>query len=71
MKENQTKLYRNEQVAAKVTDYAFAHSTRLPAHITKHHAWGSEQKDAAYMISPLQAQFQVWIAKAIGAKRSK
>jgi hypothetical protein len=23
------------------------------------------------MISPLQAQFQVWFAKALGAKRSK
>lgn len=72
MKENYTKLYPNEQVALAVGDYAYAHSTKLPKHITDHHAWGIESQERAnYMISPLQAQFQVWFAKAMGAKRSE
>jgi hypothetical protein len=72
MKENYTQLYPNEQVATAVGDYAFNHSTKLPKHISDHHAWGVQSQERAnYMISPLQAQFQVWLAKAIGAKRSK
>jgi hypothetical protein len=72
MKDNYTRLYPNEQVAIAVGDYAFNHSTKLPKHITDHHAWGVEsQERASYMISPLQAQFQVWFAKALGAKRSE
>jgi len=71
MKENYTELYPNEQVATAVGDYAYEHSTKLPKHITDHHAWGSAtQEKANYMISPFQAQFHVWIAKAVGAKRS-
>jgi len=70
MKENYTQLYPNEQVATAVGDYSFEHSTKLPKHITDHHAWGSStQEKANYMISPFQAQFHVWIAKAVGAKR--
>jgi predicted O-methyltransferase YrrM len=39
-------------------------------HISAHHAWGTDNHELAnYMISPLQAQFQLWMAKAIGAKR--
>lgn len=70
MKDNGTHLYPNKQVSKKVTEYAFEHSTELPDHVTKHHAWGSEQPMAGFMISPFQAQFQIWIAKALGAKRS-
>lgn len=70
MKENYTQLYTNEIVATAVGDYAFAHSTKLPKHIVDHHAWGIEsQEKANYMISPFQAEFQVWLAKAVGAKR--
>ncbi|KAG0650414.1 O-methyltransferase 6 [Hyphodiscus hymeniophilus] len=70
MKENYTQLYPNEQVALAVGDYAFSHSSKLPKHITEHHAWGVESQERAnYMISPLQAQFQIWFAKAMGAKR--
>ena len=72
MKENYTQLYPNEQVATAVGDYSFEHSTKLPKHVTDHHAWGvASQEKANYMISPLQAQFQVWMAKAVGARRSK
>jgi hypothetical protein len=71
MKENYTQLYPNEQVAIAVGDYALAHSTKLPQHLLDHHAWGAEtQEKPSYMISPLQAEFQVWFAKAMGAKRS-
>ncbi|KAH8810806.1 O-methyltransferase-like protein [Xylogone sp. PMI_703] len=70
MKENYTELYPNKEVAQRVGDYAFQHSTKLPQHITNFHAWGSENHEMAkYMISPLQAQFQVWVAQALGAKR--
>jgi len=71
MKENYTELYPNEQVAKNVGDYSTAHSTPLPPHITAYHAKGSEHERSGYMISPFQAQFQLWFAKAFGAKRSK
>lgn len=71
MKENYTALYPNEQVSQAVGDYSHAHSTKLPQHITDHHVWGSTQEKSNYMISPFQAQFQVWMARAVGAKRSK
>lgn len=70
MKENYTQLYPNEQVATAVGDYAYEHSTPLPAYITEYHAEGSKHEKSNYMISPLQAQFQFWMAKAVGAKRS-
>jgi len=70
MKENYTQLYPNKQVAIAVTNYAFEHSTKLPKHISDHHAWGVESSEKPnYMISPLQGQFQLWFAKALGAKR--
>jgi hypothetical protein len=72
MKENYTQLYPNEQVATAVADYSFAHSTKLPKYLADHHAWAAEtQERPNYMISPLQAEFQIWFAKALGAKRSK
>jgi hypothetical protein len=71
MKENYTELYPNEQIATAVGDYAFNHSTALPSHITTYHAEGSKHERSNYMISPFQAQFQLWFAKAFGAKRSK
>ena len=70
MKDNATHLYPNEQVSEKVAEYAFEHSTKLPEYITKHHAWGSDQPKAGFMISPFQTQFQIWFARALGAKRS-
>ncbi|KFY17473.1 hypothetical protein V491_04983 [Pseudogymnoascus sp. VKM F-3775] len=69
MKDNATHLYPNEQVSEKVAEYAFEHSTKLPEYITKHHAWGSDQPKAGFMISPFQTQFQIWFARALGAKR--
>jgi hypothetical protein len=69
MKKNYTQLYPNEQIAMVVGDYAFEHSTKLPKDITDHHAWGiASQKKSNYMISPLQTQFQVWMAKHLGPR---
>jgi hypothetical protein len=71
MKENYTQLYGSEATAAKVSDYAYQHSTPLPQHITDLHADVSANHPSSnYMISPLQAQYQIWTARSIGAKRS-
>lgn len=72
MKETYTheSLYPNEHVAKAVADYSFEHSTKLPKHITDHHAWGSNHERSNYVIWPLQAQMHLWLAKAVGAKRS-
>ncbi len=71
MKDNNTALYPNEEVAHKVSDYAATHSTKLPQHIRDHYAWDvRNQPSSNYMISPLQAQFLIFLAKSVGAKRS-
>lgn len=70
MKENTCPLYPNDQVGEKVSQYAFEHSTDLPKHILDHHAWGSENHERPHMmISPLLAQYQIFMARAVGAKR--
>jgi hypothetical protein len=72
MKGNYTQLYPNEQVANNVADYAYEHSTTIPQPMLDHHAWVSENhENPNLMISPLQAQFQIWLAKAVGARRSE
>ncbi|KAH8816818.1 O-methyltransferase-like protein [Xylogone sp. PMI_703] len=69
MKENYTELYPNNQVAQNVGNYSFEHSTPLPQHIIDLHAKFSSHERADFMISPFQTQYQVWMAKTIGAKR--
>ncbi|KAI9743793.1 MAG: hypothetical protein M1818_002527 [Claussenomyces sp. TS43310] len=70
MKSSCTTLYPNEQVAIKVSDYAEKQSTKLPQNLVDLHAEVSEHHERAiYMVSTLQAQFQIWFTKAIGAKR--
>jgi hypothetical protein len=72
MQDKTTQLYPNEQVSAAVSDYAFKHSTPLPTHIADLHAWGvANHEKSNYMISPSQAQFHIWMTKALGAKRGK
>ena len=72
MKDNYTQLYPNEQVGARVGEYAYKHSTQVPKHILDHHAWSSKNHEHPdMMISPLQAQFHIWMAKAAAAKRSE
>ncbi|KAA8567730.1 hypothetical protein EYC84_008201 [Monilinia fructicola] len=69
MKENDTVLYPNPEVSQAVTKYSLEHSTKLPKHLSDHHAWGSTQEKANFMISPFQAQFQIFMARVMGAKR--
>jgi hypothetical protein len=72
MKDNYTQLYPNEQVAINVGNYVYQHSTQIPQYMLDHHTWASENHEKPnMMISPLQAQFQIWMAKAVGAKRSE
>jgi hypothetical protein len=72
MREIYTALYPNEQVATKVAEYATQHSTPLPQHIIDHQVWGiGNVEKSNYMISSFQSQFHVWMAKAMGAKRSE
>lgn len=71
MKANTCPLYPNAQVADNVSEYAYTHSTDLPNHILDHHAWGNDNHERPnMMISPLQAKFQMFMARALGAKRS-
>ncbi|PVH91172.1 family 3 O-methyltransferase [Periconia macrospinosa] len=70
MREIHTELYPNEHVSKAVGEYAFNHSTALSPKISDVHGWALEtQEKSFYMISPLQAQFHIWLAKAVGAKR--
>jgi len=70
MKENSCQLYPNEQVGEKVSQYALEHSLDIPNHILGHHAWANENHERSHMmISPLQTQYQIFMARALGAKR--
>lgn len=70
MKNPTNVLYPNEEVAKSVTDYAGAHSTALPKHITDYHEWiVANHPRSHYIISNNQAQFNVFTARSIGAKR--
>ncbi|KAH7346103.1 O-methyltransferase-like protein [Pyrenochaeta sp. MPI-SDFR-AT-0127] len=70
MREIHTQLYPNEQVGIAVGDYAFNHSSNLPSKIASFHDWGMKtQEKSFFMISPLQAQFHIWLTKAMGVKR--
>lgn len=73
MRDSCTPLYPNDQVAAKVTEYAEKHSSPIPQHMRDVHAYTSanDPDHANFMISTLQAQFQIWMAKALGSKRSR
>ncbi|KAM5352456.1 hypothetical protein ACJ41O_005179 [Fusarium nematophilum] len=70
MKENETPLYATPQLGRKVTTYSEQHSTPLPKHITDYHASiSSSREDSDYLSSPFQSQYNVFLAKSIGAKR--
>lgn len=70
MKSNAPTLYPNAAVAERVTAYSQEHSLALPAHISAYHAHVVENHPHSnYMISNFQAQANVFLARAIGAKR--
>lgn len=72
MKENYTELYPNDHVNKAVGDYAASHSTKLLQSILDHHALMEQTQERANMMtSPFQSQFQYWLAKVAGAKRSE
>jgi predicted O-methyltransferase YrrM len=70
MKSNAPVLYPNDAVAERVTEYSQQHSLVLPAHIPAYHAHiVQNHPHSEYMISNFQAQANVFLARAIGAKR--
>ena len=63
-------LYPNDEVAKNVVEYAGAHSTTLPKHITDYHAWiVANHPRSHYIISNNQAQLNLFMARVVGAKR--
>ncbi|KAF4455525.1 caffeoyl-coa o-methyltransferase [Fusarium albosuccineum] len=70
MKENETPLYATPQLGRKVTEYAEQHSTPLPKHISDYHtSVATNREDSYYMSSGFQSQYNIFLAKSIGAKR--
>lgn len=71
MKEEAPILYQNATMGERVADYASAHSSDLPAHITDYHAQICKEmpETSNFMISMSEAKTLRFIAKMIGAKR--
>ncbi|KAJ4157309.1 hypothetical protein NW754_008955 [Fusarium falciforme] len=70
MKDNVTPLYTSPQLGAKVSTYSEQHSTPLPKYISDYHAHiSSTRDDSEYLSSGFQSQFNIFLAKSIGAKR--
>lgn len=64
-------LSTTEAVADAVHEYCYTHSEPLPRHIIDHAALTEKRfADADMMVSKPEAQFLIWFAKAMGAKRS-
>ncbi|KAG0636653.1 S-adenosyl-L-methionine-dependent methyltransferase [Tuber brumale] len=69
-----TELYPNEHVTRAVHEYCIAHSTPLPGTVDQHRAKSidfaySVGMDPYMMVNTLQAQFMLFFAKMIGAKK--
>ncbi|EWC47357.1 hypothetical protein DRE_00325 [Drechslerella stenobrocha 248] len=71
MKEETDVLFPNQDVSAAVLKYCKDHSVALPEHLYKHAALTNEQlaDKSEMMVSPLQAQYLIWHAKTLGAKK--
>ena len=71
MKEGFTHLFGTDTATAdKVSQYADAHSTDLPAHITAYHARAQQaHHDSNMLSSNYQSKLHLLLANAIGAKR--
>ncbi|OAA33462.1 O-methyltransferase, family 3 [Moelleriella libera RCEF 2490] len=70
MKDGSTNLYNDEASGRKVTAYADAHSTPLPAHITAYHAEACSTRSDSHMLSShFQNKLHLFLARAINAKR--
>ncbi|CAZ80311.1 unnamed protein product [Tuber melanosporum] len=69
-----TELYPNEHVTRAVHEYCIAHSTPLPGVVDQHRTKSidfarSVGMDPYMMVNTLQAQFMLFFAKLIGAKK--
>lgn len=72
MKDGSTNLYNDEASGRKVTAYADAHSTPLPAHITAYHAEACSTRSDSHMLSShFQNKLHLFLARAINAKRGR
>lgn len=72
MKDNVTPLYTSPQLGARVSTYSEQHSTPLPKYISDYHAHiSSTRDDSEYLSSGFQSQFNIFLAKSIGAKRGE
>lgn len=72
MKGGYTRLFDDQASGDKVSEYADAHSTPLPAHITAYHAHASASRhDSEMLSSNFQSKLHLFLAKSIGAKRGE
>jgi hypothetical protein len=70
MKYASSVLYSPIQVGEKVCDYSEGHSTPLPKPLLDYHARLSATREDADMLSSIpQSQLNVFLARALGAKR--
>ncbi|KAH0599831.1 hypothetical protein MHUMG1_02621 [Metarhizium humberi] len=70
MKGGYTRLFDDQASGDKVSEYADAHSTPLPAHITAYHAHASASRhDSEMLSSNFQSKLHLFLARSIGAKR--
>ncbi|EFY89661.1 putative O-methyltransferase [Metarhizium acridum CQMa 102] len=70
MKGGYTRLFDDQASGDKVSEYADAHSTPLPAHITAYHAHASaSRQDSEMLSSNFQSKLHLFLARSIGAKR--
>jgi hypothetical protein len=69
MKGGYTRLFDDRAAGDRVSDYADAHSTPLPAHITAYHAQASGREDSNMLSSNFQSKLHLFLARAVGAKR--
>ncbi|KID76464.1 uncharacterized protein G6M90_00g074300 [Metarhizium brunneum] len=69
MKGGYTRLFDDQASGDKVSEYADAHSTPLPAHITAYHAHASASRhDSEMLSSNFQSKLHLFLARSIGAK---
>lgn len=72
MKTGHTELYKTADLGEKVSAYSEEHSTPLPKHITDYNAAiSSGRNDSMLMSSNFQSQWNVVLARSIGAKRGE
>lgn len=72
MKGGYTRLFDDQASGDKVSEYADAHSTPLPAHITAYHAHASASRhDSEMLSSNFQSKLHLFLARSIGAKRGE